>query len=309
MIHNPTITHGKKTCIIIAGPTASGKTPLAIALARHFNTSIISADSRQCFKELTIGVAKPSPAELQQVKHYFIDSHSITEEVNAAVFEQYALNAVNEIFAQHDVAVMAGGTGLYIKAFCEGLDDIPAIAPAVRDAILDSYKANGLSWLQETVRKEDPDWWASGEIHNPQRLMRALEVKRSAGRSIRSFQEGKTAPRDFNILKIGLDLPREQLYANINHRVDAMMEEGLLEEVTSLLPYRSLNALQTVGYKELFDYLDHTTSLDTAVDLLKRNTRHYAKRQLTWFRRDTDIHWFSPFRQQEIMSFLQTQVP
>ncbi|HEY4149507.1 MAG TPA: tRNA (adenosine(37)-N6)-dimethylallyltransferase MiaA [Chitinophagaceae bacterium] len=305
MTHNHIISPRKKTCIVIAGPTASGKTSLAIAIAQHFNSSIISADSRQCFKELNIGVAKPSPAELQQVKHYFINSHSITEEVNAAVFEQYALNAVNEIFAQHDVAVMAGGTGLYIRAFCEGLDDIPAIAPAVRDAILDSYKTNGLSWLQETVQQEDPGWWASGEIHNPQRLMRALEVIRATGRSIRSFQAGKAALRDFNIIKIGLELTRNQLYDTINHRVDAMMEQGLLQEVTSLLPYRSLNALQTVGYKELFDYLDHSISLDIATDLLKRNTRHYAKRQLTWFRRDADIHWFSPFGQQEIVSFLQ----
>jgi len=218
-----------KTCIIIAGPTASGKTPLAIALAQHFNTSIISADSRQCFKELTIGVAKPSPQELQQVKHYFIGSHSIMDEVNAAVFEQYALAAAGEIFSRHDVAVMAGGTGLYIKAFCEGIDDIPAIPPELRASIADRYKREGLPWLQEAVRAEDPGWYASGEIHNPQRLARALEVIRATGRSIRSFQNGKAASRDFNIIKIGVELGRDQLYANINHRVDNMLKQRLLE--------------------------------------------------------------------------------
>lgn len=296
----------RKTCIVIAGPTASGKTPLAIAIAQHFNTCIISADSRQCFKELTIGVAKPSPQELQQVKHYFIGTHSITEEVNAAVFEQYALTAVNDIFRQQDVAVMAGGTGLYIKAFCEGLDHIPAIDTAVRNDIQEHYRLEGLAWLQQAVRTEDPAWYASGEIQNPQRLARALEVIRATGRSIRSFQEGKTTTRDFNIIKIGLNLPGEQLYHNINRRVDIMMEQGLLQEVTSLLPYRSLNALQTVGYKELFEYLDHTISLDAAIELLKKNTRHYAKRQLTWFRRDETIHWFSPLQVAEILVFLQS---
>ena len=293
-----------KTVIVIAGPTAVGKTALAIAIARHFNTSIISADSRQCFRELSIGVAKPSPEELQQVKHYFINSHSITDDVNAAVFEQYALNAARDIFSTRDIAVMAGGTGLYIKAFCEGLDDIPAINTSIRADIQQHYKKEGLAWLQQAVSAEDPAWYDSGEIQNPQRLMRALEVKRSTGQSIRSFQEGKTAPRDFNIIKIGLDLPRPQLYENINHRVDAMMQQGLLDEVKSLLPYRRLNALQTVGYKELFEYLDGAASLDAATDMLKKNTRHYAKRQLTWFRRDPHITWFSPFNQQAITTHL-----
>ncbi|HSC36812.1 MAG TPA: tRNA (adenosine(37)-N6)-dimethylallyltransferase MiaA [Chitinophagaceae bacterium] len=292
------------TCIVIAGPTAVGKTALAIAVAQHFNTSIISADSRQCFTELSIGVAKPSPEELQQVKHYFINSHSVKQDVNAAVFEQYALTTAETIFRDHDTVVMAGGTGLYIKAFCEGLDDIPGIDATLREELLQQYKTGGMNWLQEAVRTEDPVYYASGEIQNPRRLLRALEVKRATGQSIRSFQEGKTASRDFNIIKIGLDLPREQLYNNINHRVDNMMQEGLLAEVTALLPYRQLNALQTVGYKELFDYLDNTLSLDAAVDLIKTNTRRYAKRQLTWFRKDAAIKWFSPFQKEEIISSL-----
>jgi tRNA dimethylallyltransferase len=296
------------TCIVIAGPTAVGKTALAIAVAQHFNTPIISADSRQCFTELNIGVAKPSSEELQLVKHYFINSHSVKEEVNAAVFEQYALTTVETIFRHHDTVVMAGGTGLYIKAFCEGLDDIPGIDAGIRNEIQQRYQSEGLGWLQEAVRTEDPDYYASGEIQNPQRLMRALEVKRATSQSIRSFQEGKTTARDFNIIKIGLDLPREQLYDNINRRVDSMMQQGLLEEVISLLPHRHLNALQTVGYKELFDYLDGTLSLEAAIDLLKRNTRRYAKRQLTWFRRDAGMTWFSPVDLPEVMAFLETRL-
>jgi len=298
----------KKTCIIVTGPTASGKTALAIAVARHFNTSIISADSRQCFKELSIGVARPSKEELQMVKHYFIASHSITSAVNAAVFEAYALDAIRDIFSTRDVAVMAGGTGLYIKAFCEGLDDIPAIDMGIRDQIQRQYLQDGLSWLQEAVHTEDPAYYASGEIQNPQRLMRALEVVRATGRSIRSFQGGSGISRDFNIIKIALDLPREQLYDNINRRVDIMMEQGLLQEVKSLLPYRHLNALQTVGYKELFDYLDGRLSLADAINLLRQNTRHYAKRQLTWFRRDAGITWFSPVDLSGIIAFLETRL-
>ncbi|MBS1562766.1 MAG: tRNA (adenosine(37)-N6)-dimethylallyltransferase MiaA [Bacteroidetes bacterium] len=301
-------TNYKKTCIIVAGPTASGKTATAIAIARHFNTSIISADSRQCFRELSIGVARPSPEQLQQVKHYFIASHSVTEDVSAAVFEAYALQTVHEIFAEKDIAVIAGGTGLYIKAFCEGLDDIPAIEPAIRDAIQQDYRSQGLSWLQETVRNEDPDYYSSGEIQNPRRLMRALEVMRGTGRSIRSFQEGRTAHRDFNIISIGLDLPRAQLYDNINRRVGDMAGQGLLEEVKSVLPWRHLNALQTVGYKEIFEYLDGNLSWEAALGLLRQNTRHYAKRQLTWFRRDPSITWFSPFSTGEIISFLAEKI-
>jgi tRNA dimethylallyltransferase len=309
-IHPTTTSPGgrKKTCIMVTGPTASGKTALAIAIARHFNTSIISADSRQCFKELSIGVARPSAEELQMVKHYFIASRSITEDVNAAVFEAYALTAVRDIFSTRDVAVMAGGTGLYIKAFCEGLDDIPPIDMGIRDQIQQQYRQEGLPWLQEAVRLEDAGYYTSGEIQNPQRLMRALEVVRSTGQSIRTFQEGKITTRDFDIIKIGLDLPRQQLYAHINQRVDGMMLQGLLNEVTSLLPYRHLNALQTVGYKELFDYLDGALSLDAAIDLLKKNTRHYAKRQLTWFRRDEAITWFSPFEHPQVLAFLEARL-
>lgn len=290
-----------KTCIIISGPTAVGKTSAAIQVARHFNTEIISADSRQCFKELHIGVAKPSPGELASVKHHFINSHSIHDEINAAGFEQYALQAAHTIFQQHDIAVMTGGTGLYIKAFCEGIDEIPPALPGIRENIMAEFERSGLPWLQQQVKEEDPLYFSTGEIQNPRRLVRALEVVRSTGRSIRGFQQGKKITRDFRIIKTALELPKEELHRNINHRVDQMMEQGLLQEVKSLLPWRQLNALQTVGYTELFDYLDGKYSLEQAVEAIKKNTRQYAKRQMTWFRRDKETKWFTP---QDIRSLI-----
>lgn len=283
-----------KTCIIIAGPTAVGKTAYAIALAKYFNTQIISADSRQCFKELNIAVAKPSAEELNIVPHHFINSHSVHDEVNAAVFENYALQQLNKIFLTDDVAIMVGGTGLYIKAFCEGIDEIPDIDIELRNKIIAGYQNNGLAWLQQQVEKDDPLYFSEGETQNPQRLMRALEVKLSTGKSIVQYQTKEKKQRDFNIVKIALELPREQLYARINQRVDVMLTDGLVEEAKQLLSLRNLNALQTVGYRELFDYFDGTTTLDRAVELIKQNTRHYAKRQLTWFKKDAEWKWISP---------------
>lgn len=284
----------KKTCIIIAGPTAVGKTAIAIELAKHFHTEIISADSRQCFLEMNTGVAKPSTAELAAVHHYFINSHSIHDEVNAAVFESYALQSLAAIFQKNDVAVMTGGTGLYIKAFTDGIDPIPETDPAIRNEILQEYHAGGLAWLQEQVRKQDPAFFAKGEIKNPQRLMRALEVKRSTGMSLFDFHTQSVKKRDFTIIKTGLELPRAELYSRINNRVDAMLDAGLEAEAEALLPYRHLNALQTVGYRELFDYFRGDCSREQAVTAIKTNTRHYAKRQLTWFRRDTQFRWCEP---------------
>jgi tRNA dimethylallyltransferase len=281
----------KKTCIIIVGPTAVGKTGIAIKLAQHFSTQIISADSRQCYKELGIGVAKPSAEELQTVKHYFINSHSIRDEVNAAVFEQYALQKANDIFVNNDIAVMVGGTGLYVKAFCDGIDLLPTIAPEIREKIINGFDTNGLEWLQKKVEENDPKYFAAGEIKNPQRLMRALEVKLSTGKSILDFQTKQKKERDFNIIKIGLELPKEQLYQNINARVDIMVQQGLIAEAKELLPYQNLNALQTVGYKELFEHFNGDISLEQAVEKIKLNTRHYAKRQMTWFKKDEEVKW------------------
>lgn len=298
-----------KTCIVVAGPTAVGKTSLAIEIARHFHTEIISADSRQCFKELRIGVARPSGQELHQVKHYFIASHSIHDVMNAAIFEQYALQVAAEIFLQHDVVVMTGGTGLYLKAFCEGMDDMPPVSPEIRQSINLQYEQQGLSWLQQQVQEQDPLYYATGEILNPQRLIRALEVKQATGKSIRTWQEGKKATRDFNIIKIGLQLPKEALHSNIDFRTDNMIKEGLVGEVKSLAPWQHLNALQTVGYSEIFDFLDNKISLEEAIVEIKKHTRQYAKRQMTWFQKDTAIKWFSPSQKDKIITRISSSLP
>jgi len=292
------------TVIIITGPTASGKTTLSLQLAEYLNTEIISADSRQCYRELGIGVAKPTPAELGRVKHHFINSHSIKDNVTAQVFEQYALQAAQQIFAHNQFAVMVGGTGLYIKAFCDGLDEIPALDEEIRLNIIHQYKEKGLAWLQQEVMERDPDFWLVAEQQNPHRLIRALEVKLGTGQSILSFQKRKEVKRPFNIVKFGIDLPRNQLYGNINARVDDMMAKGLEEEARQLLPCRHYNALQTVGYKELFDFFDGNSSLPDAVECIKKNTRHYAKRQLTWFKKDPAIVWKPHFTPHSVLQLL-----
>ena len=297
-----------KTVILIAGPTAVGKTAIAIQLAKHFQTEIISADSRQCFKEISIGVAKPSAEELNEVKHYFINSHSIHDTVTAASFEKYALDAVAEIFKQHDIAVMVGGTGLYIKAFCEGMDEIPAVDETLRNELQQQYQQQGIEWLQQQLQQYDPLFAEKGEMQNPQRMLRALEVVRTTGESILAFRKGEKQQRNFNIIKIGLDLPRGELYQRINHRVDIMMQEGLLNEAKQVYPLRHLNALQTVGYRELFDHFDGACSLETAVEKIKQNSRHYAKRQLTWFRRDAATKWFQPSQLQDIIQYISTKI-
>lgn len=293
-----------KTVIIIAGPTAVGKTALGIEAAQYFQTEIISADSRQCYKELNIGVARPSLEELAAVPHHFIASHSITEKVTAATFEQYALEKASQLFQNNEVVVMVGGTGLYIKAFCEGLDDVPEVPEETREQVIYNYQERGMEWLQREVQEKDPQFYAVGEVQNPHRLMRALEVLNATGQSILNFRSGNKKVRPFDIVKIALDLPREQLYQRINTRVDTMMEQGLVEEVRSVIPYKENNALQTVGYKEVFAYLDGEVSLEEATVLIKRNTRHYAKRQLTWFRKDLAYNWIAPEKDQ-LMSFLE----
>ena len=261
----------KKICIIISGPTAVGKTSFAIGLAQKYNTQIISADSRQCFKELNIGVAKPTTAQLEKVKHYFINSHSIHEEMNARIFEAYSLKAVNEIFENNDIAIMVGGTGLYIKAFAEGLDEIPEVDEMIRKQINEKYLLNGTEWLFNELKLHDAVFFSKGEMQNPQRMLRALEVKLSTGRSIFDFHSAKKTKREFEIKVRLLELPREQLYQDINLRVDEMMNNGLLKEAEGLYSYKHLNALQTVGYKELFGYFDGKIPLDKAVEEIKKN--------------------------------------
>jgi tRNA dimethylallyltransferase len=296
----------KKTCIIIAGPTAVGKTKLAIQIAQHFSTSIISADSRQCYQELNIGVAKPSSEELKSVHHYFINSHSIHESINAVDYEKYALESASSIFKNNNVAVMVGGTGLYIKAFSEGMDNIPATPAEIRSLVIDQFNQKGIKWLVEELQKKDPEYSSKGEMQNPQRMMRALEVILNTGNSILTYQKGTKSKRDFNIIKIGLELPRQRLYDLINTRVDMMIAEGLIEEAKQLIPFKSLNALQTVGYRELFDYFEGNINKQRAIELIKQNTRHYAKRQLTWFKRDENMHWFQPQIEPVLHHILQT---
>lgn len=275
----------KKTVIAIGGSTASGKTGLAIQSALELETEIISADSRQCFRELNIGVAKPTSEELKMVKHHFINTHSIFDEVNAGTFEQYALKASARVFEKYDTVIVAGGTGLYIKAFLEGLNKIPEPAKEVEKFVRENFALKGQQWLKNEVERIDPVFAQKGEMENPHRMMRALVVKISSGKSILEFYSEGKVQRDFDVRKIFLDPPRQDLYARIDDRVDRMLEEGLIEEAKALFPYKDLNALQTVGYSELFEHFSGNISLEEAVRLIKRNTRHYAKRQLTWFRK------------------------
>ena len=277
----------------MVGPTAVGKTSFAIALAKALGTEIISADARQCYKEMNIGVARPSADELKAVPHHFIASHSVNENINASFYENWALEKLENLFTRNEAVVMVGGTGLYIKAFCEGLDLIPAIDAEIRENIIAQYEKLGLRWLQKEVSVKDPQYWEKGEQKNPQRLMRALEVMLGTGSSITSFQNKKAVERPFKIVKIGLELPREILYDRINTRVLTMVEEGLENEVKSLEAVAHLNALQTVGYSEWKDYFEGKISKEKVIENIQQNTRHYAKRQMTWFKRDPAINWFN----------------
>lgn len=291
---------------VIAGPTAVGKTAIAIQLAQSLGTSIISADSRQCYREMTIGTAKPSAEELAAVHHYFIDSHSVTEHLSTADYEKLALQYLDDIFQYNANAVVCGGTGLYIKSLCEGIDPMPPVDEAIDLEVNKQYQQHGISWLQNAVQKEDPEFFATGEVHNPARLLRALAFVRSTGESITHYRTGKKVERPFNIVKIGLELPREMLYDRINRRVDIMMQDGLLEEVKSLYELRNLKNLQTVGYSELFDFIDGKYTIEEAVEKIKQHSRNYAKRQLTWFRKDKEFRWFAANEPQIIDSITET---
>lgn len=290
----PALTMNHKKLIVIVGPTASGKTALAIELAKKFKTEIISADSRQFYKEMSIGTAKPMPDELKQARHYFIDSHSIGENFSVGDFERQGLEVLGKIFETHDTAIMVGGSGLYIKAICEGFDELPAASPEIRARLNSEFEEKGIAHLQEKLKLSDPVYYGQVDLNNPQRLIRALEVFEHNGVPFSAYRKSATNPRPFRCVKIGIDLPREVLYQRINHRVDEMVKQCLVEEVRLLLPYRHLNALNTVGYSELFDFFDGKTDLETAIALIKQNTRRFAKRQMTWFRKDKEIRWLKP---------------
>jgi len=290
-----------KKLIVIVGPTAVGKTAVAIQMASHFNTEVISADSRQFFKELTIGTAKPTAAELKQVTHHFINTHSIREEYDAARYGEDALALIYKLFERHDHLVVCGGSGLYIKALIEGFDDIPEVPEAIRDEITNQYERKGLEWLQQKMQELDPNYLTVVDQRNPARLMRALEVVMATGKSISTFQTKQKRVLPFVVIKIGLELDREILYNRIDSRMDKMIDEGLFAEAESLYPFRHHNALQTVGYQEIFDFMDGKYNREEAIRLLKRNSRRYAKRQFTWFKRDEEIIWMNPANIEEII--------
>jgi tRNA dimethylallyltransferase len=291
--------------IAVVGPTAVGKTRLAIELALRFKTEIISADSRQVYRELDIGVAKPSPDELSKVRHYFVGTTPITDSYDAARFGDEALNVINGIHADRMHVILCGGSGLYIKALLEGFDPMPQVPDEVRQRIIDTYDANGIEWLQAEVEAGDPDYFEVVDKRNPQRLMRALEVIHATGLRLSALRTQYKRKLPFTIIKIGLQLDRSDLYNRIDVRVDEMIQNGLFEEATALFPQRSLNALQTVGYQEIFGFLEGKYDKAEAIRLLKRNTRRYAKRQMTWFRRDKDIRWFRPEEENAIVHYIE----
>jgi tRNA dimethylallyltransferase len=283
----------KKTLIVIGGPTASGKTGLAIKVAQLLQTEIISADSRQCYKELNIGVAKQTEEELSLARHYFVNSHSVQEKVDVAVFEKYALDKLETIFSKNDYAVCCGGTGLYLKAICDGIDLMPSVNPEIQSVINQKYNEEGMEWLSYAIKENDAKYAEHGEMQNPARMLRAMIFYLSTGKSILEFRTKKKVERPFDIIKYCIAIEREELYENINKRVDRMMENGLLDEVKTISQFRQLNSLKTVGYTELFDYLDGKSSLGEAIALIKQNSRRYAKRQLTWFRNIGDYKFLS----------------
>lgn len=293
-----------KRLIVVVGPTAAGKTKLGIALARHFHTDVISADSRQIFREMSIGTAKPGVEEREDVTHHFIDTLSVTDDYNAGKFERDVLSLLDQLFIKHDDVLMVGGSGMYVRAVCEGLDEMPDVPESVRVEILENYRSKGLSWLQQEVMENDPEYFAVVDQMNPARLMRALEIVRTTGLPASNYRVNRRVERPFSVVKIGLEIEREELYKRIDARVDKMIDSGLVEEVKRLEQFKSRNALQTVGYQELFDYFDGKHDLDEAIRLIKRNSRRYAKRQMTWFKREESIQWFHPDQLEKIITHL-----
>lgn len=294
-----------KNLIVVVGPTAVGKTALGIEIAKAYNTEIISCDSRQFFKEMKIGTAKPSSKELEEVQHHFIDSHSIHDTYSVGDFERDALSKLEVLFQTHNNIVMVGGSGLYVKILCNGIDNFPETTPEIREQLKNDFETKGINFLQEELKKVDHDYYKEVDINNTQRVIRALEVFRSSGKPFSSFRTSSKVKRDFNIIKIGINQERETLYQRINLRVDLMMESGLLEDAKKLHPLKENNALQTVGYQELFNYFDNKSTLEEAIELIKRNTRRYAKRQLTWFKKDKEIEWFDANKTKTILHYVQ----
>lgn len=289
-----TMSIKRGTLIVIAGPTGSGKSALAVRIAQHYNAPIISTDSRQFYRGLAIGTAQPTKEELAAAKHYFIADREVEDDFNSGKYETEALRLLDKLFKDNEYVVAVGGSGLYIQALCDGMDAMPEANDEVRQQLKERLQDEGLAVLADELRQRDPEYYDRVDRSNPARVMRALEVCIVTGRTYTEQRSGEKAERSFNIIKIATDMPRDILYDRINRRVDMMVAEGLVEEARRVYHKRHLNALQTVGYREMFDYFDGITTLDEAIELIKRNSRHYAKRQMTWFRRDTQFSWFAP---------------
>ena len=294
----------EKTLIVITGPTAVGKTALCLDVAKHFDIPIINADSRQIFRELKIGTARPTEEQMRQVHHDFVGMLGLEDYYSASLFEQQVLALLEQQFLTHDYALMAGGSMMYIDAVCDGIDDIPTIDDETRATMKKRLAEEGLEALCEELRQLDPEYYEIVDRQNPRRVVHALEICQMTGKTYSSFRKREKRERPFDIIKIGLNRPREELYERINKRVDQMMADGLLEEARSLYPKRHLNALNTVGYKELFDYIDGRWSLEEAVERIKGNTRRYARKQLTWYKKDEQIRWFHPDDTEQIINYI-----
>ena len=297
-----------KRLIVIVGPTGSGKTDLSIRVAEHYACPIISTDSRQFYRGIPIGTAQPDSEQLERVEHHFIASHELTDDFNCGAYEVAALKRLEELFVKHDTVVAVGGSGLYIKALCEGMDDLPEVEPALRSELAERLRSEGLEALTEELRKLDPAFYEVVDRKNPARVLRALEVCISTGKPYSSLRTGEKRQRSFGIVKIGVNMERAVLYERIDRRVDIMVEAGLENEARAVYPLRHLNSLQTVGYREMFDYFDGTITRDEAIELIKRNSRRYAKRQLTWFGRDEEIEWFLPTETEKIIEYIDSKV-
>ena len=296
------------TLIIVLGPTGVGKSDISIQLAKHFHTEIISADSRQFFKELSIGTAVPSSEDLEIVPHHFIQNKSIHNYYNVSEYETEALCLINELFAKVNPIILTGGSMLYVDTICNGIDDIPTVDPEIRDDVIRWYEQKGIEALRERLLEIDPEYYQIVDLNNQKRLLHAVEIHQMTGQTLTSFRKKTIKERSFRMIKIGINQDRKVLYERINQRVLMMMDAGLLEEAKTVYPYRKLNSLNTVGYKELFSYLDGECTLDEAIDLIQRNTRKYARKQLTWFRRDQQIKWFEPEQLQEIIEFVESEM-
>lgn len=301
-------TMNTKTLIVIVGPTGSGKTDLSIRVAEHYACPIISTDSRQFYRGIPIGTAQPDNEQLERVEHHFIASHELTDDFNCGAYEVAALKRLEELFYKHDTVVAVGGSGLYVKALCEGMDDLPEVEPALRQQLSDRLKREGLEALAEQLRELDPAFYEVVDRKNPARVLRALEVCIVTGKPYSALRTGVKRERPFNIVKIGVTMERTVLYERIDRRVDIMVEAGLEQEARKVYPLRHLNSLQTVGYREMFDYFDGSISRDEAIELIKRNSRRYAKRQLTWFGRDGEIEWFLPSETEKIVEYIDSKV-